>query len=123
MADRLQGASITDLAAERLIHLEAAEGHWTTWGEWFRAHGCPEPDTRGLRANNSMVVLRAAMDGQGLALGWRRLLSPLLESGRLAVCSAHRLDAPHWFYLVSRPEQELSAPARMLREWIGGAPT
>jgi len=118
MAERLRDASIADLARERLVHLDAAEGHWTTWGDWFRAHGHAEPDGRGLRANNSMIVLRAAMDGQGLALGWRRLLSPLLESGRLAVCSVHRLDAPHRCFLVSRPEADLSAPARMLREWI-----
>ncbi|WP_062345721.1 LysR substrate-binding domain-containing protein [Novosphingobium sp. CCH12-A3] len=121
MAERLRNATIADIAAERLVHLDAAEGHWTTWSDWFRAHGVPEPEARGLRANNSMIVLRAAMDGQGLALGWRRLMAPLLESGRLAVCGPHRMASPHGYYLVSRVDSELSTPARMLREWICNA--
>ncbi|MGP7795657.1 LysR substrate-binding domain-containing protein [Sphingomonas sp. CLY1604] len=120
LAIALSGASIEVLSEQRLIHLEQNDYSWTTWNDWFTAQGHPEVGDRGFRVNNYMIGLHAAMDGMGLMLGWRRLVGPLLEGGRLKVVEGHSIPAPRRFYLVSRPDEDLAAPARLLKGWIGG---
>ena len=56
--------------------------------------------------------------GVGLALGWQRLLNPLLTSGQLVPIGPHVLAAPHGFHLVGRADAELSEAARLLRDWV-----
>lgn len=118
VADRLAGADLADLALERLIHLDSEDASWTSWQAWFRALGYTGPVAAGVRVNNYAVALQAAQDGAGLALGWRRLLTPMRQSGALLPIGSHALPAPHRFHLVSRPETELSPSARRVRDWI-----
>lgn len=118
MAETLHGASLDVLASQRLIHLEQRDFTWTTWRDWFTAHGYSNVDARGFRVNDYMVGLHAAIDGMGLILGWKRLVSPLIESGNLAVVEGFSLEAPRRFYLISRPVAELTNAARTLRSWL-----
>lgn len=117
-ADTLDGGSLEALARQRLIHLESEDASWTTWHDWFRQLGYEGPVSPGVRVNNYAVALQAAQDGAGLALGWQRLLAPVLDAGHLRPLGPHVLGAPHSFYLVSRPEAELSPAARKMRDWI-----
>lgn len=117
-AELMMGCNLEDIANQRLIYLESSERTWTTWTEWFRGLGYEGPITPGLRVNNYAVALQAAREGAGLALGWQRLLLPILQAGKLTPVGPHRLAAPHSFYLVSRPTQDLSQAAMQLKEWI-----
>jgi len=117
-AERLVDCGIAALAAERLIHLETPNKSWTTWREWFHQLGHDGPVAPGIRVNNYSVALQAAQDGAGLALGWRRLVHPLLAEGRLHPVGPHEVAAPLRYYLVGRPDEELSEAARQLRDWI-----
>ena len=68
--------------------------------------------------NNYSVALQIAQDGAGLALGWERLVRPLLRTGLFAPVGPHSLEAPHASYLVSRPAADLTEATRRLRDWI-----
>lgn len=118
LASSIGSMSLEALASQPLIHLEQNDYSWTTWNDWFTAQGYPDARTRGPRVNNYMVGLHAAMDGLGLLLGWRQLVAPLLQSGRLKVVEGHGLPAPRRFYLVSRPEAQLAEPAKTLKGWL-----
>jgi DNA-binding transcriptional LysR family regulator len=118
LAAQLQGADLDVLAAQRLIHLDSEDASWTTWTDWFRQLGYGSSISQGVRVNNYAVALQAAQDGAGLALGWRRLLSPVLDSRALVPIAPHSIKAPHRFYLISKPESELGAATRMMRDWI-----
>lgn len=118
LADKLRGCDLATLAQQRLIHLESEDHTWTSWRDWFRQLGHDGPITRGLRVNNYSVALQVAQDGASIALGWRRLIDPLIRGGHLAALDHLRLDAPLGFYLVSRPDAELGPDARMVRDWI-----
>lgn len=118
MADRLDGAGIDVLARERLIWLDSEDRTWTSWSDWFRQLGHDRPLTNGIRVNNYSIALQTAQDGAGLALGWQRLVRPLLRSGQLVQIGPYSLPAPHRFHVVSRPQAELSEGARLLRDWI-----
>ncbi|WP_170387915.1 LysR substrate-binding domain-containing protein [Ruegeria atlantica] len=118
VAKRLTGASLQELAAERLIHLASEDRSWTTWPEWFQQLGHTGTLPIESRVNSYSVALQLARKGAGLALGWQRLIQPMLQSGKLVVIGPHHLSAPNQFYLVGRPDGELTDSARALKDWI-----
>lgn len=117
-AARLEDCTLEDLAGERLLHLESEDRSWTTWADWFRQLGYGGPLAPGVRVNSYSVALQAAQEGVGLALGWRRLLRPLLQGGQLVPIGRHVIPAPRGFHLAGRSDAELSPAARLLRDWI-----
>lgn len=75
-------ATIADLAAAPLLHLEAAgAGRWLSWTDYFAPSGViPRP---GLTLNTYPFVIQAALAGQGVALGWRPLIDDLVARDML----------------------------------------
>ena len=112
--------ALEDLAKLRLIHLDSIDRSWTTWEEWFTAQGYSGTISPGVRVNNYTIALQAAQDSAGVALGWRRLIAPLLKTGALTPLDMFSLPSPDRFYVVSRPDNELSTDARQLRDWVLG---
>ncbi len=72
----------------------------------------------GLRFNNYTMEVQAAVNGQGIALGWQRLVAELLESGALVRPIQALLPSAdaHYVYLPAGGEPSLDAIA--LRDWI-----
>lgn len=118
LAETIAGGDLALLAGQRLIHLDADDRTWTTWGDWFAKLGHRGPIAAGTHVNNYSVALQVAQDGAGVALGWERLVSPLFASGGLVPVGPHVLEAPLSFYLVCRPDGETSPACRRLRDWI-----
>ncbi len=118
LAQDLAGADLDTLARQRLIHLDSEDQSWTTWPEWFQHLGCTQPIATEARVNSYSVALQLASQGAGLVLGWRRLIQPLLASGKLVAVGTHQLQAPNQFYLVGRADDQLSDNAQALKSWI-----
>jgi DNA-binding transcriptional LysR family regulator len=117
-ARALKTQDLEGLARQRLIHLDSEDRTWTTWHDWFRQLGYDGPISTGLHVNNYSVALQVAQDGAGVALGWRRLIGPLLKSGHLVPAGRHVLEAPLSFHMVCRPDAEMTEACRKLRDWI-----
>ncbi|WP_394199613.1 LysR substrate-binding domain-containing protein [Litoreibacter albidus] len=118
LARSLAGSSLESLARQRLIYLKSPTHSWTTWAEWFHQLGYNGEVAMGSQVTSYSVALQIARKGAGLALGWKRLIQPMLDSGKLEVIGPHVLPAPHEFYLVGPPEAELPANAQLLKKWI-----
>ncbi len=118
MAKSLTGISLDDLAQKRLIHLESDGQNWTTWSDWFQKLGYTGDLAAGSSVTSYSVALQLAQKGAGLALGWQRLVQPLVKAGKLAAIGPHTLPAPHQFYLVEFSDGALSASASQLKDWI-----
>lgn len=118
IAQSFSDISISDLAQQRLIHLDSYGRDWTTWSDWFREFGYHGDIRSGSRVTNYSVALQMASKGAGLALGWRRLVQPLLDAGDLVVIGTHTLPAPRAFYLVDYAQDELSPNALLFKQWI-----
>jgi DNA-binding transcriptional LysR family regulator len=118
VARQLARSGLPRLAQQRLIHLDAEDETWTTWQDWFRQLKYEGPIAAGIHVNNYSVALQVAQDGAGVALGWKRLVRPLLKAGQLAPVGRHGLPAPLSFYLVCRSDAEMNDAARRLRDWI-----
>ena len=64
------------------------------------------------------VALHMASQGVGVALGWRRLVAPMIEAGTLSIIRPHTVPAPHQFYIAGLPDDALSGEARALKTWL-----
>ena len=110
--------SADEIAALQLLHVDGADPEWTDWEEFLRRAGVKHGPLLGRRFNNFTVLLQATQDDQGLALGWERLIGPLLAAGKLARFSELAIDAPGSYYLTWNENRALSPAAESLRSWL-----
>ncbi len=108
-----------DLLNEVLLHLLEYDRNWVTWEAWLKSFGVEgRPRQRGLTFDNYLVLIQAALDGQGIALGGGRLAEDFIAQGRLVRPIAATLGSDRGFYLLWPGDHELTEPAQLFREWI-----
>lgn len=94
---------LQDLAGHTLLHLDAAEGI-LDWETWLVAEGLSDLRAAGsLRFDNYEQIVRAALDGQGVALGIRRFVQHLLDEGQLIVPFGATMVGQRAYYIVRAP--------------------
>lgn len=116
-----------DLLRHTLIHLDEPFRPRPTWRDWFEALGLDISRNagslargEGLHLNDYALVLQAALDGQGVALGWRFLVDELLKAGTLVRLTSAVIDTDADFHLISPRRRELSDDALKVRDWLLG---
>jgi len=87
------------------------------WTPWFRAAGVKLEEPRGPVFSDSSLLLQAAVDKRGIALGRRTLVEADLHAGKLVRLFNIALPAAGANYLVW-PKDKLSANAALLRDWL-----
>ena len=96
--------------------------HWTTyWSHWFAHHGAKEADlsqASGFRLYSMMV--QAAVDGMGVALGHSLMIARELERGALVTLFDSRVTAPARYLLVTAPASMGKPQVRAFRDWVRG---
>ena len=108
-----------DLLDATLLHQEAGEPSWLTWRDWLKSQDVTPPvKIPGPRFNNYTILMQAAQAGQGVALGWRRLIEPLVAAGSLVRPIEASLAAPDAYYTVMPEQSGPSEAARALRDWL-----
>ena len=91
-----------------------------TWSEWFRLSGVAEPDQpRSMFIDDSNVRVQAAIDGQGVELGSRSLLSGEIAEGKLIAPFEQCVGSLN-YYLVNRKNRLHTDASARFREWIVG---
>ena len=106
------------LLAGPLLHLEERYAPRFDWTRWFRHVGVDVVgELPGNRSNDYSLILQAALEGQGVALGWHHIVADLLTAGRLVeVGPSVRTEQP--FPILSRKRPALGADASALRDWL-----
>lgn len=91
-----------DLAGFTLLHEEMLPlDPFPVWATWLEAAGVTGVDaTRGPRFSHTHMMLQAAMDGQGVALGGSVLVDDDIAAGRLAAPFALKLASGFAYYLA-----------------------
>jgi LysR family glycine cleavage system transcriptional activator len=110
-----------DLAGAPLLHdIDAHPAQpWMSWTAWFARERLPAAEAqRGLFFNDALVLLAAAIDGQGVALGREPHLGEHLARGRL-VRPFDRSWRSEWSYwVVGPPAQFRRPPVRAFVDWL-----
>lgn len=95
--------SITDLAAHTLLLTMRPYD----WAQWSEAAGFDFSSARTLQLTDYNIVLQAALDGTGVALGRRRLIEARLRDGDLVAPFELEVSVPRFGYWLLGTEQRL----------------
>nr|BFE97605.1 hypothetical protein GCM10020185_81410 [Pseudomonas brassicacearum subsp. brassicacearum] len=91
------------------------------WGAWFQAFGQSfDNSSEGSVFDSYPLMLQAAVEGHGIALGWRRTAQGLLESGALVRPCAESVPLPDAISVFSRPGGEGRVEVSALLDWLEG---
>ena len=107
-----------DLVDQVLLELEDNQWNWMNWRGWLSASGTDLPTShRGFQINSYPLVIDAAKNGQGVALGWRYLVDDDLASGALIKLLNNSVRTDFGYYFVWPANQPLSPAACEFRHW------
>ena len=110
-----------DLIDQVLLELEDNRWDWMNWRGWFNASGADLPTShRGYRINSYPLVIDAAKNGQGVALGWRYLVDDDLQSGALVKLMDYSVHTEYGYYFVWPTQNRLTPAAIDFRQWAVG---
>ncbi|MDP3197725.1 LysR substrate-binding domain-containing protein [Tabrizicola sp.] len=112
-----------DLAALPLIASDIVAPSWLTWGTWAQAVGLGSSigrasDRSSLRFNHYTDTIEAALNGEGVALGWSMLLANHLREGRLVRLGSHALETENSYCLVVARDTESRVAATAFTSWL-----
>ena len=112
--------SAEDLAGAMLLDVEDIDPTWMPWTAWFARHGIA-PRARpsdALTFNAYPNMIQAALDGQGVAVGWAHLIQRHLERGELVRVTADVFEPHEANYLTWRADRPLGEAATAFRDWL-----
>ena len=104
-----------DLRHHTLLNREKFEG----WSHWFAAAGVTAADFRSWATfDDHNVLMQAAIEGQGVALGGIEMLTAGLATGRLVQPFKLSVDTDFAYYIVYPPEALGRPKVKAFREWL-----
>ncbi|MDE2446688.1 MAG: LysR family transcriptional regulator [Alphaproteobacteria bacterium] len=107
-----------DLSTMPLLSLEGPDPTWTSWASFLADQGLPTRKLNVRRFNSYVVALQAAQSGQGVVLGWARMVEPLVKSGQLVRVTKAEMLAPQSYYITWGNRKPLTRQAEILRDWL-----
>lgn len=112
--------TVMELAGLPLLHLQQTrQTRWGNWGEWFSAQGVDyEPSSANLTFNDYSLVVQAALQGQGVALGWSPLVDTLLERGDLVIAYDKALVTERGYYLSATRSMRPDSLIEQFSAWV-----
>ncbi|MCG8503029.1 MAG: transcriptional regulator GcvA [Sphingomonadales bacterium] len=106
---------VEEIGAYPLIHDEMV----MEWADWLEAAGGSDVDAdRGLRFNHSHIVIQAAINGEGIALGRSLLVADEIAAGRLIRPFGFQMQSMFAYYMVCPKELADQVWVSAFRDWL-----
>ncbi|MBE0624879.1 MAG: transcriptional regulator GcvA [Burkholderiales bacterium] len=110
-----------DLRKHVLLHYERPEGitpwlSWTVWLETIQLGGLKPAGS--LRFSQYDQTIRAAIDGQGVALGTSPLVRQMIKQGRLIAPLAKKFESARAYYLVISAQAARRPDVQEFADWL-----
>ena len=103
------------LATQGLLHGELREN----WATWFSRHGLPEINpTSGPNFSSPALLLQAAEQNQGIALGSLVLAADALQAGRLVCPLPLAIESSQDYFAVTRLTGLQSPLLQRFSDWL-----
>lgn len=117
--------SVTDLAHQPLIHLNDSHYRWIDWSVFLRENGhrpalpLPLPlPLPGITVDTYGLLIQSVLNGEGIGLGWGRLIDPYLADGRLIRPTKLSLSSDRGFYCLTRNRLTARPEIAAFVDWI-----
>jgi len=107
------------LIDQRLLQFETPGQDGFSWPQWFAHFGVRYvPPATGYSYSNYQFALQAAMDGEGIALGWHHLVYEHLVAGRLVRVGPVYSQPGSMTCIEFRPRRLSSEQVEPVLEWF-----
>ena len=117
--DRPLPMTIDDLRRAQLLNMKHNRHTWYDWESWFDTVGPVTRDGPHMIGFDSYVLLvSAALSGQGICLCWAGLLDPFLTSGALVRLSGLTATSSRGYFVTHAADLPDDAPARAVAAWL-----
>lgn len=120
--------SLEDLPRAKLLDLNpygrSQLAEHVDWEVWLAFHGVDLPGRAKtahstFSSNDYSSIVKLALDGQGIALGWEHLVSPLINAGLLVrPVPQDVVHSERCHYLSARIDQENDYASSRFRDWV-----
>jgi LysR family glycine cleavage system transcriptional activator len=110
-----------DLIRHTLLHDSSSEKDpgCPTWPMWLKAAGVDHKEgDRGLKFNQSSIVIEAAVAGKGVALAKAALALADLEAARLVIPFDLTTPTEFSYYVVHPPSKSSSPAVKAFKAWV-----
>lgn len=114
---------LADITRLPLVASDTVNPSWLNWRSWAKAAGlgpalATASDRSRLRFNHYTDTLQAAVNGEGVALGWSALISGPLSEGKLVRVGPHSVRPREEHHALVPLGREPSPPAVTFLNWI-----
>ncbi|MEO5757109.1 MAG: LysR substrate-binding domain-containing protein [Mesorhizobium sp.] len=111
--------SLSEFRNVTLLHLDGRAHEWENWDKWFEfAKLTSLRPQQGIWFQNYDNLLRAAIEGQGLGLGWTRLVEEKLFDGSLVKPLNLAFSTGNGYYIVEAPSKAPNRASKVFKNWI-----
>jgi DNA-binding transcriptional LysR family regulator len=108
-----------DLVPYPLISNDAEDPMWIGWNEWLSAFSVMVPKRMsGLRCSFYTEAIYAALNGQGIALGWKNLVDDLLRQKRLVRLTDAAITPRGAYFVILPTRQSRNASVDLFLDWL-----
>lgn len=108
-----------DLIRQPLISNEADDPMWIGWNAWLSSFGISNTGKlKGMRCSFYTEAIYATLNGQGIALGWDRLVSDLVEQKRLIRLGDASVVPNGAYYVVIPTNRTQSRALQHFMDWL-----
>ncbi|MGZ5570842.1 MAG: transcriptional regulator GcvA [Usitatibacter sp.] len=113
--------TLEDLRFHTLLHDETVyeEGARPSWHDFLETAGVKDVDfARGPHFSDASLALEAAIEGMGVVLAMKPLVSAEIEAGRLVMPFSITAPTSYAYYLVTPEDAAESRSVSAFREWL-----
>jgi LysR family glycine cleavage system transcriptional activator len=105
----------SDLALLPLLH----DSSYKSWSTWVRDASLHDVNPhRGVIIDDTNVLVQAAIDGQGVAMGSSLIVDEHIRSGRLVRLFDHILRPDEGYYIVYPKAHRQRQNVRLFKNWL-----
>lgn len=114
-----QVLELDDFVQHRLLHYRSTPPEFMTWEEWMQVFGKPLAEhPSGSLFDSYPLTLQAAVEGHGIALGWRRTAGKLIAEGTLVQPCVERVPLPDALSVYTNKTLHDRHETRTLLAWL-----
>ncbi|ARU90299.1 LysR substrate-binding domain-containing protein [Pseudomonas sp. M30-35] len=114
-----EALKVTDLVHHTLLHHRATPPHLMEWDSWLAEFGIVlDGRTQSRYFDSYPMMLQAAVEGHGIAVGWARTAGRLVDSGALTRPCSESVFLPQAISIFKRPVIAERRETEHLIEWL-----
>ena len=111
-------STVEDLQHHKLLKIQTDEQSWLDWTGFLQAYGLKLGNSAGPTYNNYTLAIQAALAGQGIAIGWDRIVDDYVRRGWLVRPISDEVATEFGYYSVTNRAMSWSEKFSDVLEWL-----